>query len=57
MQTLVDKHPDFADFRYSLAQTMLALGDQKGALAELRRAEPSMPFLVRHILAIERQAN
>ena len=57
MQTLVDKHPDFADFRYSLAQTMLALGDQKAALAELRRAEPSMPFLVRHIRTIEQQAN
>jgi DNA-binding winged helix-turn-helix (wHTH) protein len=53
MQRLSSKHPDFADFRYSLARTMLALGERHGALAELRRAEPAMPFLVRDIRAID----
>lgn len=55
MQELLRKHPDFADFRYSMARAMLALGDREGALAELRRAEPSMPFLIRDIRAIEVQ--
>lgn len=52
-QQLVDKYPDFADFRYSHARTKLALGDSQGALADLRQAVTSMPFLARDIRMLE----
>lgn len=55
LDRLLDKHPHFADFRYSMARVQLALGRRSKALAELRRAEPAMPFLARDIRALEGQ--
>lgn len=48
-------HPDFADFRYSMARIQLALGNEARAFQELRRAQISMPFLERDIRALERE--
>lgn len=55
MASLLQQHGNIADFHFSMARVRLAQGNKAGALAELRRAAPAMPFLVRDIAALERE--
>lgn len=52
---LVQAHPGVGDFRFTQARAKMALGDQSGALLDLRIAQQTMPFLSRDIQALERQ--
>lgn len=51
---LVAARPDIGEFRYSLACTLLALGERRAALDQLLIAQQTMPFLSRDIQALER---
>ncbi|WP_179188390.1 winged helix-turn-helix domain-containing protein [Sphingomonas sp. IBVSS2] len=51
---LVAAHPDIGEFHYSLARALLAVGQRKAALEELRIAQRTMPFLSRDVAAMER---
>lgn len=52
---LVAARPDIGEFRYSLARTLIALGDRQTALDHLRIAQETMPFLSRDIQALEQR--
>lgn len=52
---LVEENPAVGDYRYSLARAKLALGDEAGALEQLRQAARTLPFLDRDVRALERQ--
>nr|WP_234031863.1 winged helix-turn-helix domain-containing protein [Porphyrobacter sp. SLTP] len=57
LRALVGRQPGVGDLRYSLARALLAQGKREEAIAELRIAQRTMPFLDREIMAIEGEFN
>ena len=54
-RSLVDAHPDVAEFRRTLATAQMAVGDLPEALRNLEIAQRDMPFLRRDVLAVKQR--